>query len=122
MYSSDSETPFPPCRRRSVVDIVAAAVLAVLAVAAGWFSVVFSALLVMVTDSCGYEDCNEGLLPVAYGIIWTGILVAAIILVVGTVWAVVSRHTVFWWPLIAILTIVGTFVLGVALIAQVNPS
>ena len=108
--------PAPPARPEPRTgDIVATVVLLVLLVLGGLVTSFMSLFLVMASDSCGVNECNEGQLVL-------GVLVAAAapwVAIVGMgVWAIVRlvRRKVAWW--VAMLTIPAwglLFALGVAI-------
>lgn len=93
-----------PEHRRSAPDVVATVVLSVLTTLIAAASVVFSGFFVMATDSCGWHECDESRLGWAYGWTWGGVVVAALVALVGIVVANrrggpcgCGRRWRWWW-------------------------
>lgn len=105
--------PAPPAEPRTW-DIVATVVLLVLLVLGGLVTSFMGLFLVMASDSCGVEDCNEGGI-----VLGTAIAVAApwVAIVAMGVWAVVRlvRRKLAWWVAMLAIPLWGLlFSLGVA--------
>ena len=76
-------------------------------------SVVFSGFFVMATDSCGWHECDESRLGWAYGWTWGGVVVAALVALVGIVVANRRGRPMWVWPAVALVVVIGTFAIGV---------
>ena len=109
-----------PEHRRSTGDTIATAVLGALAVLAGAGSVLFSPFFVMATDSCGADNCDMSRITMAYVVTWGGVVLAAVIGVLGIVRAA-RRHSAMWpWPAIALAMVAGSFAIGAYLATSVT--
>lgn len=70
---------------------------------------------------CG-TDCNLGALNAAWFVVWGGAGNTLVVMVVGTVWSVVTRRHAFYWPLMSFVVTVLCFSVGLLLLEQVDPN
>ncbi|WP_313674349.1 hypothetical protein [Mycolicibacterium sp.] len=106
---------------RSLADRVGSVVAGALALLAAAASLFFSPFFVMTTDACGHDNCRDSLVLWAWAVTWGGIGLAAVVGVGGMVVAA-RRRTVMWvWPALALLLVVGTFVIGAQLASAAAP-
>lgn len=113
--------PTGPTGHRSPADRVATVVLATLTVLATLVSLFFAPFFVMATDSCGHDNCRDSLVTWAYAVTWGGVAVAAVVAVVGMI-AAARRGTAMWfWPALALLLVIATFVIGAELASYAAP-
>ena len=100
--------------RRSALDTVATAILAVFTLLAAVASFALSGYVEMATDTCG-RDCGQPWVALAYLVAWGGLVVAVAVMAVGIVVAA-RRVTVMWiWPALAALLVFGSFFAGMML-------
>lgn len=105
----------------SPIDVIFTAILYLIAVLISFALIFWSFFFVMATDACGPDDCHTGYLTAAYFVTWGGVVAALTGSLVMIFVAASKRWMMWFWPLIAIATIVVTFALGGWLADQVNP-
>ena len=108
-----------PEHRRGAGDTAATAVLGALVVLAGAGAVLFSPFFVMATDSCGSDNCDMSRITMAYVVTWGGVVLAAVIAVLGIVRAARRRSTMWPWPAIALVVVASGFAFGAYLATSV---
>jgi hypothetical protein len=111
----------PQQEQRSTADVIATIAILLLAVIAGFLSVSFSMFFPMATDPCGTNNCNTDAIGWAYLVTWSGVGVAAIVAIGGTVFAALRQRLMWVWPTVALVLIVATGVIGTLLAGSVTP-
>ncbi len=108
-----------PEKSASTADTVATTLLWIALVVVGGVGGFFSLFAVMATDRCssGSDDpCNYLTINAAFAVAWGGLALAAVIALVGTIWATNRRTTKFVWPLIGLILVVLALGLGTLLL------
>ncbi|MFC6356125.1 hypothetical protein [Luethyella okanaganae] len=111
-----------PTRRLAVWDLVLTIVLDLMLVGIAAVATLFSAFLVMASDSCGSSvECDIGMFDVGWLIAFASPGVFTLIVLVISVILLILRRRAFWVPLAGIVLVVGVWFLGVWLVIASIP-
>ncbi len=111
-----------PHTHRSIADRLATIAMSVLAALAALVSLFVSPFFGMTTNACDPNDCDGSTAAWAYGVTWGGVVVAAAVAVAGMIYAARRKTPMWFWPALALVLVVGTFVLGSQLASSVAPA
>lgn len=102
-------------------DLVLALVLYACAAALGLVAAYFTVFFAFATDPCSPNKCREGYLVAAFAVSWGGTALALLGSLVMIIVAAVKRWYMWYWPVLAMVLIVATFVGGAVLASEVYP-
>ncbi|MFF3221593.1 hypothetical protein ACFYV7_02255 [Nocardia suismassiliense] len=118
-------TPYGPAQPHTrpqtrAWDLALALTLYAGAAALGLVAAYFTVFFAFVTDSCGPNNCRDGYLGAAFLVSWGGTALALLGALIMIIVAAVKRWYMWYWPVLAALMIVASFLGGVALASQVT--
>ncbi|WP_157129372.1 hypothetical protein [Nocardia amamiensis] len=100
-------------------DLTLAAVLYVGAVALGSAAAYFTVFFAFATDPCSYGTCRTEYLTWAFAVSWGGTALALLGTLAVLIVAAIRRWYLWFWPVLAMLLIVGSYCGGLALAGQI---
>ncbi|QIS06915.1 hypothetical protein F5X71_35480 [Nocardia brasiliensis] len=116
-YPAAQQTARPPQR---TWDVILTIVLYCAAVVAGLIAAYLTVFFAFAADACGSgRTCHDEYLNAAFAVSWGGTAAALVVSLVMIIVAAVKRWLMFYWPILAMAVIVGSFVCGASLASQV---
>lgn len=101
--------------RHPVWDTIASGLLTVAVLALSPYAFLLAAFIPAMTANTCNDECNYGAVNAAVLIAWGGIVVALLCTVAGIVWSYRRGRLAFYWPLLGLVTIVATWILGLTI-------
>ncbi|WP_069161346.1 hypothetical protein [Nocardia altamirensis] len=118
-YYPMAQPQFPARPQQRTWDLVLALVLYSIAAALGLVAAYFTVFFAFAADPCSANNCRDGYLGAAFAVSWGGTAVALVGSLVMVIVAAVQRWYQWYWPVLAMIMIVASFLGGVALASQV---